>query len=104
MVTALANAADQHLYLLRNISSGQPDGGHDDIFEADRSTAARTNEMNVIITVAPTGTIVLAQRVTYRIIQRWYAMDEPFLEEDLQGPVYRNPVEFFPRLFFDVAM
>ena len=60
MIAALTDTADEHFHLLRHISPRELDGGHDDIFETDRSAAACTNEMDMIITVAPTGTIVFA--------------------------------------------
>jgi hypothetical protein len=31
-------------------------------------------------------------------------MDQPFFKEDLECPIYGNPVEFFTRSSFDVTM
>jgi hypothetical protein len=92
-VTAPAHAADQHLYLLTDISARQLYRRDRHLFETNRITTDVANEVHMIIAVMPTGTFVFAQRISYGIIRGRYAMDQSFFQEGLQRTIYRNPIE-----------
>jgi len=60
LVATLTHAAYQHFHLLRHISSGKFDGRNGDIFKTYRSTACVANEVNMIVMMLSTRTIVFA--------------------------------------------
>jgi len=60
--------------------------------------------MHVIIPVLSTRTVVFTQRITYRIIRRWDAVDQSFFQEGLEGAVYGDPIELLSGPLLDVTM
>ena len=101
---AFTHATHEHFHLLYDITSRQLDVWNDNIFQAYGVAAVVANEVNMIIPVFSTGTILPAQRITYRIIRSGYTVDQAFFEKCLQRAVNGNAVEFLARFFFDIAV
>lgn len=74
------------------------------MFQANRVAAGAAHEVNMIIMMMSTGTVVFTQRVTYRIIRRRDTVDQSFFEEGLQSAVNRNAIKPFARASFNVTM
>jgi hypothetical protein len=104
MITTLADAADKHFYLLGGISPGKFYRRNDHVFQACGIAATVTNKMNMIILVMSFGTLILTQRITYRIIRRGYAVYQSFFKKCLQGAVNRHAIEFLPGFLFDITV
>jgi hypothetical protein len=78
-ITALTDAADQHLYLLCNESPGQLDGWYIHLFQTYRIAAGIADEVYMVVLMMTAGTIVFTQRITYRIIRSRYIVDQSLL-------------------------
>lgn len=104
LVAGFAYAAYEHFDLFGDEATRELDGRNSDLFEAHGAATLIANEVNVVVSVLSTKTVVFTQRITYRIIRSRDTVNESFFEKALQGAIDSNAIEFFTCFFFDVAV
>ena len=74
------------------------------MIKTDGITAFVTNEMDMIIMVMSVGAIIFAEGITDRIISSWNGVNDPLIQERLQGAIDCYAIKFFARFLFNVGV